>query len=199
MEVGVAVQQQLATGGFDPTAGVFVAQQSRPEWLRPVALDRLSPLQRSLLLIDGTVTQFLQGYLMEPVSVTRLGQQPRVLQQDDPWLQAPAGTPVVDRSVMLSGADSGCLCAYAESVIITGRLSPAMLAQLDTAAGGLGRILLDSELETRREALWYGIENPARLHDEVAALYRGACLLRSYRVIANDWPLMIITERFPLG
>ncbi len=197
----MTAQQQISALQFDPTFGVFVAQDSRPEGLSGVSLETLSPLQRSLLLIDGTVTKFLEAYLFEPVQVTRLEQSGRVLDQDDQWLQAPAGTELIDRSVMLCGVESGQLLAYAESTIVTGRLTPAMLRALaaDTDTGGLGRILLDSRLESRREALWFGLESPvSRFHREAAKLYDGACLLRTYRILVSDHPLMVITERFPL-
>ncbi len=194
----MTVQHQPRIRHFDPTFDVFVAQDSKPAALESVDLAALSALQRSLLVIDGTVTQFLEAYLLEPVRVTRLEQSGRILDQDDPWLQTPAGSQLVDRSVVLSGRQSGQLLAYAESAIVTSRLSSAMRAALDTQAGGLGRILVASSLETRREALWYGIERPARLHAEAAKRFGGACLLRTYRIMAAGKPLMIITERFPL-
>jgi len=197
----VTVPPQISNPLFDPTFGVFIAQDSRPEGLSCISPEALSPLQRSLLLIDGTVTKFLEAYLLEPVRVTRLEQSNRVLDQDDQWLQAPAGTDLIDRCVMLCGAESGQLLTYAESTIVTGRLTPSMLRGLavDTDMGGLGRILLESRLESRRESLWFGQESPrSRLHCQAAKLYDGACLLRTYRIIVSGHPLMVITERFPL-
>ena len=203
----MTAQQQISDTRFDPAFGVFVAQDSKPAGLGSIDLKALSPLLRSLLLIDGTVTKFLEAYLLEPVGVIRLEQANRILDQDDlgqqdSWLQAPAGSDLIDRCVMLCGMESGRLLTYAESTIVTGRLTPAMLHSLgrESNTGGLGRILLESRLETRREALWFGQESPvARLHQQAAALYSGACLVRSYRIIVSDLPLMMITERFPLA
>jgi len=190
-------QQQVPADPFDPACGVFVAQDARPAGLVHIEPAALSACERALLLIDGTVTRFLEAYFLEPVRVIRLEQTTRILDHDDPWLEAQAGAAVVDRSVKLCGEHSGRVYACAQSDIAAGRLSPAMRAGLEARGGGLGRILVASGLETRREALWYGIEPDGRLHP-AARLAPGRCLTRSYRVIASGRPLMVITERFPV-
>ena len=71
------------------------------------------------------------------------------------------------RSVRLLGETSGRLFAWAESVILPERLSAAMRRGLDTDPSGLGQIIIDSRLETRREALWFGAETPGALPPEL--------------------------------
>ena len=183
---------------FDPAAGVFVAQDHRPASLRDIAPDVLTPFLRALLVIDGTVTKFLEAYAMEPVAVTLLGQEPRRLEDADRWLELPAAARILRRRVMLIGGQTGRLYVFAESLIVPGRLSAPMRDSLTREPGGLGKILLDSELETRREGLWYGREQLADLPGAVRALCDGDFLTRTYRVIAGGAPLMAITERFPI-
>jgi hypothetical protein len=55
--------------GFNPLKDLFAAQSSKPETLREVNLRALSPFQRALLVIDGTVTKFIEAYTMEPVEI----------------------------------------------------------------------------------------------------------------------------------
>jgi chorismate-pyruvate lyase len=187
----------LPDDAFDPTSGLFVAQKSRPAVLLDVDLQNLNPFLRTLLVIDGTVTKFLEAFAMESMVVRRLGQVSRFLDSDDEWLETRAGEKIVNRRVMLIGNATGRLYTYAESAIVHGRLSAQMQDGLDNEAGGLGKILLDSELETRREGLWFGRERPEDLPAQVQALWESDFLTRTYRVIANGAPLMAITERFP--
>jgi chorismate-pyruvate lyase len=183
---------------FDPFRDLFVAQSARPAQLEGVNLRALTPFQRALLVIDGTVTKFIEAYTMEPVETLRLGQERRSLSSDHPWLEAPGGTEVIARQVVLEGVYSRSLYAYATSLVVPDRLPAAIRADLDDANGSLGRILLDRRLETRRDILWYGRE---RLADPPAALRRypeGEFLSRTYRIIAGGAPIMLIHEKFPV-
>jgi len=199
------LQQRVVAAPYDPAGGLFLAQDGRPAHLSAVTPGELSPLQRALLVIDGTVTSFLSAWALEPVLVRPLGQSSAVLPAADPgaspsataWLDAPAGTPVVKRGVVLVGGDSQRLFAWAESVICTERLPPELRAGLDSGTLSLGQLLLMPGFESRREGLWYGREQPAALPSAVAALAPADFLTRTYRVSAASRPLMVITERFP--
>jgi len=190
-----------ASAPFDPAARLFLAQDRRPAQLAGIAASELSPLQRALLVIDGTVTSFLSAWALEPVIVRPLSQLSAVLPGDGApaadWLDAPTGTGVMERSVLLVGADSQRLFAFAESVICIGRLPAALRAGLESGGLSLGQLLLTPGFESRREGLWYGRERPAALPPSVAALTPPDFLTRTYRVSAASQPLMVITERFP--
>jgi chorismate-pyruvate lyase len=189
-------QSQPEPERFDPVAAFFLAQTDRPAGLESIIAAELTPLQRALLVIDGTVTTFLEAWALEPVAVTRLWQRPKNLATPDRWLDLPAGATVTERAVLLSGARSRGFFAFAESRINTDRLSAAMCAALEAGTAGLGQILLASGLDSRREGLWCGREQMKSLPEAVAALTDGDFLTRSYRVTAQGRPLMLITERF---
>jgi chorismate-pyruvate lyase len=201
------LQRKTTAAVFDPAAGLFLAQDSRPGALTSVDPRELSPLQRALLAIDGTVTSFLSAWAMEPIVVRPLGQRPAVLSPGDapgggtawivPWLDAPFGTPVIERAVLLLGAESHRLFAFAESVICPDRLPETLRAGLRSGGLSLGQLLLMPGFESRREGLWYGRERPASVPAAVAALAPADFLTRTYRVTAGSRPLMVITERFP--
>lgn len=192
---------------FDPAARLFLAQDRRPARLADVKPGELSPLQRALLVIDGTVTSFLSAWALEPVVVRPVGQRSSVLPAGPvpaaaelpatDWLEAGPGTPVIERAVLLLGADSQRLFAFAESVICLERLPAALRAGLESGGLSLGQLLLMPGVESRREGLWYGRERPAVLPPAVAALAPPDFLTRTYRVSAASRPLMVITERFP--
>lgn len=183
---------------FDPTAGVFVAMHARPPGLGDVEPKRLSPFQRALLTIDGTVTQFIEAYTLEPVLIRVLDHAAGAAGEFAQWLACDSDTDVLQRRSALLGASTDRLYAYAESVLLPGRLSADMRGALTRETGGLGKILLNASLESRREALWYGTQE---LRDLPSALRAGEslrCLTRTYRVIAGEQPLMLITEHFPV-
>lgn len=182
---------------FDPLAAFFAAQASRPVWLEGVVPNQLSPLQRGLLVVDGTVTTFLEAWALEPIRVTRLWQKASRLDGADPWLKAAAGDGVVDRAVLLTGARSRRCFAFAESRILVERLPETMRRDLEVDTAGLGQILLRSPLDSRRDGLWYGRERGRPVPSQVAALAGSDFLVRTYRVSAGGQPLMLITERFP--
>ena len=136
-------------GPFDPAARLFLAQDRRPTRLEGILPANLSPFQRALLVTDGTVTTFLEAWALEPVVVKPLLQRTTMLPSGllsattaGEWLEAPAGTPVLERSVMLTGARSHKLFAFAESVICTQRLSAPMREGLLTGNRSLGQLLL---------------------------------------------------------
>lgn len=184
---------------FDPTAGVFVAMHARPVELGDVDVQRLSPFERALLTIDGTVTQFIEAYTLESVLIRVLDHTAGAAGEAARWLACDSDTEVLRRRSALVGANTASLYAYAESVLVPGRLSADMRAALNRDTGGLGKILLNASLESRREGLWFGAEE---LRDLPSALDAGGsmrCLTRTYRVIAGSQPLMLITEHFPAG
>jgi chorismate-pyruvate lyase len=187
---------------FDPAAGLFVAQHQRPSNIAAVRPGELSPLLRSLLVIDGTVTTFLAAWALEPIVVQPLNQRDTALPVDGmpsagTWLDAGPGTALLERSVVLVGAQSRRLYAFAESLICAERLPPALRHGLVAEGMSLGQLLRMPGFESRREGLWYGREQPAGLPPAVTALADADFLVRTYRVSAGSRPLMLITERFP--
>jgi chorismate-pyruvate lyase len=184
--------------GFDPLADLLVASQARPESLADINLRTLSPYQRALLATDGTVTKFIESFMMEPVDITLLSEGEHELTADHPWLDTPAGTTVISREVVLRGRHSRTFYAHAVSLLAAGRLPDEMRRTLPTDRGGIGRWLQNSKLETRREILWYGRETVADLPAAAGLSTDGRFISRTYRIIAGS-PIMLINERFPLS
>lgn len=183
---------------FDPLSDLFVAQFARPPELGVLNLRVLTPFQRALLVIDGTVTKFIEAFTMEPVEVVRVAQAARTLDSEHRWLETPAGTEVVARQVVLEGKYSRTVHAYASSLVVIDRLPEEARRALDDHEGGLGRILLASGLESRREVLWYGREHTDDLPERVRRAAGFEFISRTYRIISEGRPLMLINEKFPL-
>lgn len=185
------------TAAFDPLSDLFVAQLARPMQLGAVNLRALTPFQRALLVIDGTVTKFIEAYTLEPVQTVHLGQEARPLTSDQPWLEATEGTEVLARRVYLEGKYTRTVYAYAVSLVAPDRLPEGARESLQDDAGSLGRILLKAQLETRREVLWYGREQLSDLPEPIRRLEGAPAISRTYRIINRGRPLMLINEKFP--
>ena len=186
-----------STSGFDPLTELFVAQFARPPDLVEVNLRTLSPYQRALLVIDGTVTKFLEAITMQPVDVVIVSQEVRRMAETHDWLEVEADTPVIAREVELRGRHDRILHAFAASLLVIDRMPDTVKEALTDNPGGLGRILLDSKLETRREVLWYGRQRADQAR--ISELSGRELLSRTYRIISGGQPLMLINEQFPMA
>jgi chorismate-pyruvate lyase len=192
-----SLKQPATNGSFDPFGDLIVMQKAKPAQWQPVDLRTLTPFQRALVSIDGTVTKFIEAYTLEPVEVVRLQQQEQQLESDHHWLAAAAGTTVIARQVLLCGKYSATTYAYAVSLLLADRLPATVMRDLDIEPAGLGRILLNSQLENRREVLWYGREQIADLPEAIEVYTGHDFISRTYRIIVNNQPIMLISEKFP--
>lgn len=161
-----------------------------------IDLHRLSAYQRALLIQDGTVTQFIEAYTLDPIDVIRLRQARIKLEHDHTWLQVTSSTEVVAREVFLRGRHSGIVYVYAQSLLLVSRIPEKLLQNLDIEPGGIGRALLNSQIENRRELLWFGRESVSKMQEERASV-EGDFLSRTYRVMVSGTPIMLINEKFP--
>lgn len=180
---------------------LFVAQENKPDTLKEINLARLTPFQRGLLVTDGTVTRFIEAYTLMPVKVTLLQQKKQTLSNENTWLQLSAGAEIISRQVILQTysqeESSPVIHTYADSLIVPKRLPQSLLEGLESDKQGLGGLLRESDLETRRELLWCGLEILTDPPPAIAHFEGQKFIARTYRVLANQEPLMLINERFP--
>ncbi len=199
MLYGAFIGNDNSHDGFDPFADLLSAQASRPAHLHPVNLRTLTPMQRALLSIDGTVTKFLEAYQLEPIESLLLSQQIQRLPTDHPWLALAAPSEVIARQVLLRGRYSATVYAYAVSLLAPARLPPSLVQDLAQEPAGIGRVLLNSQIENRREILWYGREELSNLPETIERYTGSAFISRTYRIIAGEQPVMLINEKFPVA
>lgn len=181
---------------------IFVAQAERPAMSGEINIAQLTPFQRALIVTDGTVTRLIEAYTLAPVEVVLLHQAEQTLCTEHIWLELPSGTPVIARQVVLQtpsiGNETPKTQAYATSLIVPQHLPKGILDGLESDPSGLGGILQNSGLETRRELLWCCFETARDLPEAIAHLEGAPLLSRTYRVFANKKPILLITEKFPL-
>ncbi len=181
---------------------LFVAQFAKPTDLEEINLSQLTSFQRALLVIDGTVTQFIEAYAFSPIEVVLLHQETQTLSTDHVWLDAEKGTEVVFRQVVLQTErnedQQPTVHAYATSIIVLDRIPQIIREGLTVKGQGLGRLLQHSGLESRRDLLWWGLKRPKDLPEALLHLERKPFLSRTYRVVTDGQPIMLINEHSPL-
>ena len=181
---------------------LFIAQCEKPADLEEINLSRLTPYQRALLVMDGTVTRFLEAYALSPVKIVLLKQEMQTLPDYHEWLEAKNGTPVIRRQVSLQTepctGQSPTIHTYATSLIVLNRTPTIIRQGLELKSDGLGALLQRSGLETRRDLLWCGVGRPNNLPENLAHLDETPFLTRTYRIVADGQPIILINERFPL-
>ncbi len=155
----------------------------------------LPPFLRALLVTDGTVTKIIEAYFWEPVAVDTLVQDLTRAERNIPWVEVAAGDPVLVRQAQLRGTDSGKVYATAFSVIRTERVPSAFRQRLIDREIGIGVLIRDSGLESYREVMEIGAadvdaDTPGPGSDRV---------FRTYRIIIDGVPVILITETFPLA
>ncbi len=158
----------------------------------PIPIEVLPPFLRALLVSDGTVTKMLEAYFWEPVVVDTLRQELIEAAAEIPWIRVGAGDPVLMRQVRLCGSDSGSQYADAFSVIRTELIPDAFRQRLIDREIGIGALIRDSGLESYREVVEIGVEpDPDKTGRDG--------LFRTYRIIIQREPVILITETFPLA
>lgn len=158
----------------------------------------LPPFLRALLATDGTVTKILEAYFWEPVEVVTLRQEFIHAEQSIAWIRLDPGDRVLIRHAHLSGMESGRVYATAFSVIRTQLIPETFRQRLIDRQVGIGVLIRDSGLESYREVLEVGIE-PADGSGDPATREQSDLVFRTYRIIIDGEPVILITERFPLN
>jgi len=160
-------------------------------------LKNLSPFQRILLTTDGTVTEILEAQFWETINLIKLFQEQRISDIDIPYLDIPSGTAILIRKILLQGGDSKTNYIYAESILVPEHLEPSLQDGLINTDKPLGRLMIEAKTETFREILACKKEKAEELADYFDQTVESLLISRTYRVFADQKPIMLITEKFP--
>lgn len=160
-------------------------------------LPSLSPFQRVLLATDGTVTDILSAYLGEDVTLVKRRHGSIVAPRAIRALEVTAGTPLIEREVLLTGARSGRTLVYAASIVVPERLTGTLRDQLRVTSKPVGQLMLEERAETYREILRHWCEPAGALGAHFGIDASVDLIARTYRVFSERRPIMLISEKFP--
>ena len=166
------------------------------ERFQDIDITALTPLQRILLITDGTLTEILEAHFLERIELVKISERLLAAGQLPTPLPLDAGERVLERRINLRGAKSGTLRVYAESLIFVERLDPSFQTELFETRIPLGRLWRSHRLETFKELV--SIEcRPARdIGAHLACAEDAPVMGRIYDVFSSRRPVMRIAEYF---
>jgi chorismate-pyruvate lyase len=159
-------------------------------------LRALPPFLRTLMITDGTVTKSLEAFFWEQIIVDTLSQEEVTVAADHEWLNIKKGDKALQREVRLKGEDSGKVYVYARSLIRLEILPDHLRESLLNGKIGIGELLRECGLETYREILDMGCEVDESMVSVFCTEHCGDLSYRTYRIMANHQPAILITEYF---
>jgi chorismate-pyruvate lyase len=175
----------------------FFSQDFRFPRKRYVEPTLLSIFQKILLTNNGTITDLVETYTGETIKVKKLTEEVTKLDWEIPSMQLEAGSPVIDRKILLQGGISGRNYIYAESIIALERLDKRMRCELLKTKKPIGKIWLENKVEIFKENFETGQEPAQELADYFDIDPQDNLLFRTYGVLSNRKYTMMITEKFP--
>ncbi len=160
-------------------------------------IDQLSPSQQVLVKTNGTVTHILEAYVGETIRIVKLSQGFVTWDGADERLDLELQHPVLQRTVLLQGSETGCNYLFADSIMVPDRLDQHVVDGLLNTDTPVGTLLVQSRVETFREILtvWTEPAGSCARHFDIRPDQELVC--RTYRVLAARRPMMLITEKFP--
>lgn len=158
---------------------------------------KLSPFQRILLTTDGTVTELLEAFSGDSMRVVKLSQDVVKLDDPTPDLDLPGQREVLRRTILLQGRISATNFLYAESLIALDRLDAGVRDGLLNTGKAIGLLILEQRIETFKEIVRCGRELARDVGKHFGIDADASLIARSYRMITNGNPIMLITEKFP--
>jgi len=159
-------------------------------------VSRLSPLQRILLITDGTLTEILEAHFLEPIELVKLSQKVFRSDTDLPAPFVAPGEAVLERKINLRGSRSRRLYVYAESLLLVDRLDRQFRAELMESEIPLGRLWHKFQLETYKDLVSVAYRASGELGTRLDCSANSCILARTYDVISSRRPLMRISEYF---
>ena len=88
-------------------------------------VNSLDPLQRVLLVTDGTLTEILEANFFERIRLVKVSQRVIAATASHTLLDPNPGEVLIERKILLRGEESHRNYAYAESLIAVDRLGPS--------------------------------------------------------------------------
>lgn len=154
---------------------------------------------RVLLVTDGTVTRTLEAWFLEPIEIDVLTHTEVISPNARPEIHVAPGEPMVLRRVLLRGKSTGRCYAFAETTIASARLPDEVHEQLLQQKRGIGELLSEQRLETRRELLGWVRATAGELAADLDVGEHDTVLARTYRIHLAGRAVVEIREVFPLA
>jgi chorismate-pyruvate lyase len=160
---------------------------------------KLTPLQRILLITDGTLTEILEAHFLERIELVKISECLLKGSELSTDIAIDADERVLERKINLRGQQSGTLYVYAESLVLVDRLDSSFQAELLETNIPLGRLWRAHRLETFKELVSIECRPAGELGKHLACAESATVLGRVYDVFSAGRLVMRIAENFCAG
>lgn len=162
-------------------------------------LGPLSVFQLVLLTTDGIVSRMIEAYAGERVDLVKLAHRELTppIRRALPELELEDEHRLIERTVLLRGANTLTNFLHAEAVIVPDRLDAKVCQELRQTKRPIGLLLSDHRVETYREVLSAERRPAGRLGRYFGTEEGTSMLSRRYRIVTGKCPAILITETFP--
>jgi chorismate-pyruvate lyase len=157
-------------------------------------LSALDPLERVLLVSDGTLTDMLAALYLENIDSLLLDQRIHRATRRIDLLRLQEGELVLERQVLFRGNRSHRAYAYADSLVAVDRLAPVVRETLLRSISPLAQIWKQSGTESFKQVLLRDREAAGELCEHFDAGPDSSLLIRVYRAHAGGQPVALIKE-----
>ena len=201
-QIQFSIRQTLLT---THVKNIFIAQAERPAMSVEINIAQLTPFQRALIVTDGTVTRLIEAYTLAPVEVVLLHQAEQTL-----CIRAYLARSAIRGTPVICARSATTNALNRQRTRRKFRRMPHLSLYHNTCQKAFwtnwNQILRDWE-EFCKTADWKPAVNccgaAVKPHGilpqtDIAHLEEEPLLSRTYRVLANTKPIMLITEKFPL-
>jgi chorismate-pyruvate lyase len=158
----------------------------------------LPDVERILIVSDGTFTYQLETFVREHIGVEILSNQLMPLSpKGAELLNRSEGSLAWDRRILLRGRNSGAAYSYAASLIDDEGLDPGFRTDLRVTTSGIGHLLAKYRMGTFRELLTYQLDVDPEYARYLPNFKEATFLSRTYRIVFEGRPIMVVTENIP--
>jgi chorismate-pyruvate lyase len=168
------------------------------ERLRGIDAGQLAPLQRILLITDGTLTEILEAHFLERIELVKLSERLLTFDDGSAPFAVELGETVLERKINLRGAPSGTRYVYAESLIFVDRLEPSFRSELLETNIPLGRLWRHHRLETYKQIVSIESRPAHEISVHLDCAEDLPILARAYDVFSDRRQVMRISEYFSM-
>jgi chorismate-pyruvate lyase len=168
------------------------------ETLEGIEAGSLNPLQRILIITDGTLTEILEANFLERICLIKVSQQTISSTAVHTRVAPHPGEALLERKILLRGQGSNKNYVYAESIIAINRLPTSFRNELMNSDVSLGRLWLEHKLETFKELPEVKCVQAGKLCEHFDCENSDMLLMRTYYVFLATMPVMVISEYFPV-
>ncbi len=173
------------------------AHSDKDHFLGEINLRNIGIIPRILLTTNGTLTNILESCFLEKIIVKKILQTTQKTLFAEDYLHLRQAEPTLARKILLQGSKSERNYIYAESFVLSERVTRPIRDELLNTDTPLGKVLDKHKIESFKKFVSYRTEKAGAIAGYFNLDDGDDIFSRTFVVYSNNQPIMIITEKIP--